>query len=274
MIDHDEYAVNIIRNARAHFRLRRTVPQLWRHGTVCYPSIRVFEGMDDGVRLVAPGVRWVLKSHDLTVLFIANLGYSTEPTKSSKILDTSATQVIVRDSEYTATSALEFNHMYKVSAMKLFRLGTPFSMVNTSFATETKQHVDNFVQKIEDQNKGHAWLQIKPLIPPMIVRINKRAATPKAPVAREDKHTRYQKKKREAKKCQEQKRKLIELQKKRRAEQEEEKKRIQKINQACNARARRAHKKYLEQKVDAMNGNLQSLIEEKLEEKMEQLQGE
>ena len=264
LVDHDEYAINVIRGATVHFRLRRTQPQLWRHGTVCYASLRVFAGMDDGVRLVAPGVQWHFENHHVTTLLIASIGYVTETSKSAKIVDNTATQVIVRDIEFASTDDLKFEHMYKVSAMKLFRHGTPLAVVNTTFAKETKKLVDDFVQKVEDQQNDNAWAQVKPLIPPLIVRVpnrrnnNKTFKKKKTPKKREDRHARYRQKQRELKK----KERLMELQKQR--AEEKEKKRIANKKQADEARRRRATIKLVQERMNAVTTDLQSLLESKI----------
>ena len=113
LVPHDDYAIPLIKRAKVHFRLRRTTPTLWRYEATCYTCMRVFAAIDDSVRIAIPGVVWQIGDHVVTVLVVACLGYSHEPSRSAKVVDTRATKIIVRHSSHKA-GAIRFGQMTKM----------------------------------------------------------------------------------------------------------------------------------------------------------------
>ena len=113
VVQHDVYALRKIRETSVHFRLRRTTPTLWRHEATCHTVMRVFSAIDDSTRLASPGVTWQIDGHTCTVLLIACLGYSQDASRSAKIADTRATEIIVRDAKH-GTTPISFRQMMKV----------------------------------------------------------------------------------------------------------------------------------------------------------------
>ena len=102
-MEHDEFAVNIIRKASVHFRLRRTTPTLYRHRATCLSSIRTFAAIDDGVRIAQWGVKWMIDDVIVTCLAVVCLGYidtdamkSKKKLRSAKVEDVRSTHVVVR----------------------------------------------------------------------------------------------------------------------------------------------------------------------------------
>jgi len=269
LVEHDEYAVHAIRNAAVHFRLRRTQPTMWRHATVCYPSLRVFGGLDDGVRLAAPGVQWNFEERVVTVLIIACLGYSTEASKSAKIVDTCATQVIVRDHKFAFKAPLRFSHMRKIPAVKMFREGTPLAMVDISAGKDTKALADKFIQKIEDQHKGNAWLKIQPLIPPLIVRIPKTSVTTPAISLAKKTRKSYRQKKREEKRVRQEQQRSDKAQ---HAAQKEMKKKEMNKQLAAEARRRRSQNKVIKDRMGVLKDEITAQLQENLELMKENLE--
>ena len=114
MMPHDRYAIKVIKKTKVHFRLRRAKPTLWRHEARCFIAMRVFSAIDDSKRIAASGVTWKIKDHICTVLLVACLGYSMEPSRSAKVIDTSVTEIIVRNASH-GTSGIKFSQMKKVS---------------------------------------------------------------------------------------------------------------------------------------------------------------
>ena len=114
MMPHDRYAIKVIKKTKVHFRLRRAKPTLWRHEANCFIAMRVFSAIDDSKRIAASGVTWKIGDHICTVLLVACLGYSMEPSRSAKVIDTSVTEIIVRNASH-GTSGIKFSQMKKVS---------------------------------------------------------------------------------------------------------------------------------------------------------------
>ena len=116
ILPHEMFTARLIKHTKVHFRLRRTIPNLWRHEATCFLAMRVFGAIDDSRRIAAPGVNWKIGDRICTVLVVACLGYSTqEASRSAKISDTSVTEIILRDAKHT-TSTIKFSQMYKVSS--------------------------------------------------------------------------------------------------------------------------------------------------------------
>ena len=80
--------------------------------------MRVFSAIDDSRRIATPGVNWKIDGHICTVLVVACLGYSKEPSRSANVVDTRATEIIVRDVKY-GTSSVNFSQMKKVGSLAL-----------------------------------------------------------------------------------------------------------------------------------------------------------
>jgi len=77
--------------------------------------MRVFDAIDDSRRIATAGVNWKIDDHIVTVLVVACLGYSKEPSRSAKVVDTRATEIIVRSAKHR-TSAIKFSQMRKASS--------------------------------------------------------------------------------------------------------------------------------------------------------------
>ena len=113
VVQHDVYTLRKIQETSVHFRLRRTTPTLWRHEATCHTAMRVFSAIDDSTRMASPGVVWKIDDHTCTVLLVACLGYRQEASRSAKIADTRATEIIVRDATH-GTTPIKFRQMKKV----------------------------------------------------------------------------------------------------------------------------------------------------------------
>ena len=113
VVTHDDFAIRRIKSTTVHFRLRRTVPTMWRHKATCYTTMRAFTAIDDARRLATAGVKWKIDEYTFMVLAVACLGYAKEPSRSAKVVDTRATEIIVRDVKY-GTSPIKFSQMAKV----------------------------------------------------------------------------------------------------------------------------------------------------------------
>ena len=116
ILPHDVYTVRCIKSTQVHFRLRRTTPTLWRHEATCFMAMRVFSAIDDSTRIASPGVNWKFDDQIVTVLVVACLGYSKEASRGAKVVDTRATEIIVRAAKH-GTSAIKFSQMRKVSSL-------------------------------------------------------------------------------------------------------------------------------------------------------------
>ena len=116
ILPHDTFAVRVIKKTKVHFRMRRTTPTLWRHEATCFLAMRVFAAMDDGARIACPGVNWKIGDRIVTVLVVACLGYSNEPSRTAKVVDNRATEIIVRAARH-GTSPIRFSQMRKVSLL-------------------------------------------------------------------------------------------------------------------------------------------------------------
>jgi len=168
LVPHDDYSISVIKSAKVHFRLRRTTPTLWRHQATCYTCMRVFAAIDDSARIAIPGVTWRIGDHVVTVLVVACLGYSQEPSRSAKVVDTRATEIIVRDAKFH-DGTIRFGHMTKITAVKFFREGKPLPIVNTVQANKISQKIAKFITRVERSPKRTtSWLKIKPLIKPVV----------------------------------------------------------------------------------------------------------
>ena len=89
----------------------------------CLSSMRLFDSIDDGVRVATSGIEWKITEFNVVVLFIATLGYyryNTSP-RSVKDEDTRVTHVIVRDSKFSSDKPLRDKRFKRVTAVKLFR---------------------------------------------------------------------------------------------------------------------------------------------------------
>ena len=152
-VEHDEFALQVIRASHTRRRLRRTNPTLYRHDCFCLSHIRVFKGIDDGVRIACAGVQWQLGEKTLTVLVVACLGFlKDEVSRSAKIKDVRLTQVLVRDSGYQ-TRTMEWNQFRRVSAIKLFRSGTPLSTVQLRYRDDIQNAITAFMNKVEQHKE-------------------------------------------------------------------------------------------------------------------------
>ena len=116
VIPHDEFAIRMVKKTKVHFRLRRTTPTLWRHEATCFTAMRVFSAIDDGTKIATPGVEWKIGDDICTVLVVACLGYSKETSRSAKVVDSRATEIILRDVSHK-TAAIKFSQMKKVRAI-------------------------------------------------------------------------------------------------------------------------------------------------------------
>ena len=186
VVEHDEFAVQLIRHAPCHYRLRRTKPTMWRHKATCLSTMRMFDAIDDGVRVAASGIEWQIDQFNIVVLVVACLGYYryNAASRSGKVNDTRVTQIIARDAKLHSGIKLLEKQFKRVSAVKLFRDGRPTKYVDVKEADKVKKMVKDFLGKVEDLEKGDLWLDIKPLFPPVGGR---RQATPMPTLTRSKK---------------------------------------------------------------------------------------
>ena len=168
--EHDTVALRKIKKAKSRRPIRKCTPPYWRHGVTLYKSIRVFDGADDGVRLLSSGIIWSLDNKSFTVLFVANLGYDTPANLRSarslaKVVDNAITHVVVRDSKFDR-QPLEFSQFHMVSVSKVFRLGKPEKYCDTQYINYMEEQVLDFIQKTEKNDTDEKWLHLDPLFPP------------------------------------------------------------------------------------------------------------
>ena len=177
IVEHDEFAVQLIRHATCHYRLRRTKPTLWRHQAKCLSTMRMFDAIDDGVRVAASGIEWQIGQFNIVVLVVATLGYFryNAASRSAKVEDTRVTQIIACDAKFHSGIKLLEKQFRRVAAVKLFRDGRPTKYVDVKEADKVKKMVKDYMGKVEDLEKGNLWLDVKPLFPTVGGR---RVATP------------------------------------------------------------------------------------------------
>ena len=270
-MEHSEFAIQVILETSVHFALRRTKPTLYRHDYKCMSFIRVFGAIDDGRRIACSGIKWGLVDNSVvTVLLVACLGYTKVPEnkkKSVKVDDMRATHVIVRDTRYQG-QPLHFQQMARMTAMKLFEVGTPVALVDLLEQQMTNDMVQQFIDRLERNDEGENWLKIptffKPLLPEQ--------PTPCQPVhvtenkAKAEEMRELRKRKREADKKVKQARRLQAKLLREKKEKE------RKVKQAIEARRRRNMIKTIDSRVNDMKDTLLSALDERFDFMRENLE--
>ena len=172
--EHDEFAVNHIKQAEVHFALRRTRPTLYRHRATCLSHARFFDGIDDAVKIAKSGVVWNIDGKDMEVIAVACLGYKEDDhakrkkkykSKSAKVADIRATHVIMRPFALVGRP-LAMSQFRRVTAVQLFRQGTPHASVDLRQQSRTEEMTQSYVAETERRNRGHTWLTILPFFTP------------------------------------------------------------------------------------------------------------
>ena len=204
VVEHDEFAIEIIQPVKRHLALRRVKPSMWRHEATCYMNIRLFRAMDDGVKLAFTGVKWALegKTGLYVVIIVACLGYKDPPKKnkkSAKMEDSRPTMVVLRH-EKDEDQPLRFSQLFRVTAAKLFREGTPTKFVCRLYQQTMMDNVNNFIKREERKNGGEGWLHVPTLFQPAIPAIpaipvqSPSQSSVRQQTVNKDQRTRYKKK--------------------------------------------------------------------------------
>ena len=273
MMEHDEFAVTLIKKTTVHFALRRTKPTLYRHDCTCLSHIRLFRAIDDGVRLACVGVKWELNNKVQTVLVVACLGYAkrnNDNKKSAKVEDLRATHIIMRTEDYD-NKPLEFGQMTRTTAVAMFRNATPLGHVDTEQQERCAERVKRFVADLEENQKGSGWLNIVTNTPQPTPKPKPDTATPANGLknARAAAQSERRKRKRDSDRLnRESKRKQKALAE----EQELVTQQQAKVERAAQARRRRATLKTIDSRVTQMNDRIMDKMQEQMEYMKENLE--
>ena len=134
--------------------------------------MRLFEAVDDGIRIAATGVQWDLKGTLYTIVSVVCLGYTTPASsrkrRSAKLDETRPINIILRDATIMGDVTLE--QLCRIPAVKLFHVGEPTETVDIIQVKQIKQQVADFIAHCEKCEQSDKWNDIPYLFPPKAAR--------------------------------------------------------------------------------------------------------
>ena len=188
IVEHSEYAECVIAKAPVRLRIRRTVPTLFKHRCQALTQMYLFDAIDDGCRIALCGSQWKIGSHSVTVVLVGTLGYAQEKEdrrrgrkkRSAKLdCDRTPVSVVVRPTSMDS-QPIRFKDLRRITAVKLFKEGTPFAHIDTLKVTKFQLKLETFVGFNEVHDNGESWLRILPLFP-VVVELPPAVSTPIVP---------------------------------------------------------------------------------------------
>ena len=153
---------------------------LCRHRSTPASHARFFKGIDDGARCAVPGIVWKLDDKNMEIVTVVCLGYvhddprhkSGKTTKSAKVTDRRATEVIMRPAKHIGKKLAQ-SQLVRVTALELFRQGTPHDSVDVQMQVAEEERILQYIDRIEDRDRGSCWIKVKPFFAVTPLEMNK-----------------------------------------------------------------------------------------------------
>ena len=148
-VEHDEYVGNILDQNDPHRVLLKPAtrkPRLYHHKATTYPALMVYKSVDDGVRIVSPGIQWSVDGRLYDVVLIGSLGWRSykKNTRSHQVRPAGPVYAFVRDVAHVG-KAISFTHIRKLHIHSLFTKGKPTAEVDVEIIQTTQRLAEDFL---------------------------------------------------------------------------------------------------------------------------------
>ena len=147
-MEHDEYFETVLQKCGNRVLLKPLTrrPRLWQHQSHTYPALMVYDGIDDGVRLVATGITWCVEGRQYEVVLVGAIGWRAPKgnTRSHQVCPAGPVYAFVRDVAFKG-KAVRFSQLRKAHIHNLFTKGEPAAEVDIAELAKAMKLREDFL---------------------------------------------------------------------------------------------------------------------------------